>query len=105
MRQDASPDRLMPQSQPQPVIGKRIGRTATPVFGVLIHPPASLRILIVEDDVALIEAMTGLLEEQGYHVESVSRGADGVRSAIERPPALLILDLGLPDQDGLTVAA
>jgi diguanylate cyclase (GGDEF)-like protein len=75
------------------------------VFGVLIHPPASLRILIVEDDVALIQAMTSLLEEQGYQVESVSRGADGVRSAVERPPALLILDLGLPDQDGLTVAA
>jgi two-component system, cell cycle response regulator len=82
----------------------RLTRTATPVLGVLVQPPPSRRILVVEDDAVLSEVLRGLLEEHGYEVETVSCGADAVKSARETPPALLLLDLGLPDQDGMSVA-
>jgi diguanylate cyclase (GGDEF)-like protein len=84
--------------------GQRIDRTATPVMGVMIEPPTRRRILVVEDDEVLSELLAALLEEHGYEVESVGRGADAVKRARETPPALLILDLGLPDLDGISVA-
>jgi two-component system cell cycle response regulator len=79
-------------------------RTATPVLGVLVQP-VNRRILIVEDDAVLSQVLTDLLEEHGYLVQSVARGGDAVKAAQESPPALLILDVGLPDTDGLAVAA
>jgi two-component system cell cycle response regulator len=81
-----------------------INRTATPVLGVLVQPTVTRRILVVEDDNVLREVLRSLLEEHGYEVEGVASAAEAVRAARENPPALLLLDLGLPDQDGLTVA-
>jgi diguanylate cyclase (GGDEF)-like protein len=83
---------------------KRISRTATPVLGVLVKEAATRRILVVEDDTVLSEVLRAVLEEHGYEVESVGRGGEAVERARQAPPALLILDLGLPDRDGFTVA-
>jgi DNA-binding response OmpR family regulator len=60
-------------------------------------------ILLVEDDLRLAELVSRYLESNGFSVAIASRG-DEVISHIERdPPDLVILDLGLPGEDGFTV--
>jgi two-component system cell cycle response regulator len=95
---------ISPATQSQSGVAKSIKRNATPIFGVLVQPQPTVRILIVEDDATLSAVMCSLLEDEGYLVETVARGSDAVKSATDKPPTLLILDLGLPDKDGLTVA-
>jgi two-component system cell cycle response regulator len=82
----------------------RIDRTATPVLGVLTLPARSKRILVVEDDRDMAETICQLLSEQGYQTESVLSGADAIAKVRTLSPALVILDVGLPDQDGVEVA-
>src|SRR3954466_7750709 len=82
----------------------RVDRTATPVLGVLTLPARSKRILVVEDDRDMANILCELLREQGYQTESVLCGADAIAKVRELSPALVILDVGLPDQDGVQVA-
>jgi diguanylate cyclase (GGDEF)-like protein len=84
--------------------GGLIERRATPVLGVLAIASYGKRVLVVEDDAGVASALTALLQENGYQTETISNGADAVARARTLPPALLILDLGLPDRDGLAVA-
>lgn len=60
-------------------------------------------ILIVEDDMAIRNILRTLLESQHYRVAEVENGARGVIEARSRRPDLVIVDLGLPDRDGLSV--
>ncbi len=60
-------------------------------------------ILIVEDDDLLRDAFKILLEDAGYQVLEAGTGAEALRLAQERLPALVILDMGLPDRPGLQV--
>jgi DNA-binding response OmpR family regulator len=59
-------------------------------------------ILVVEDDEAIGAGLARVLEGQDYSVRRLEQGAGAVRAA-EPPVALVILDLGLPDVDGLDV--
>ncbi len=60
-------------------------------------------ILLVEDDVRLADLVGRYLETHGYQVSVVNRG-DEVEARVGRaPPDLVILDLGLPDTDGMTI--
>jgi len=60
-------------------------------------------ILLVEDDLRLAELVSRYLESNGFSVAIASRG-DEVAGTVERePPDLVILDLGLPGEDGFTV--
>ena len=62
----------------------------------------SPRILIVEDDEAIAAGLARVLESQGYEVRRVGRGSAALQEA--RPPTeLVVLDLGLPDTDGIEV--
>ena len=63
------------------------------------------RLLVIEDDrrlAALLERDLGLA---GYAVTVRHSGGEGLFAAEEEPYALIVLDLGLPDMDGLEVAA
>jgi DNA-binding response OmpR family regulator len=62
----------------------------------------SARILIVEDDEAIASGLRRVLDSQGYDVCHVARGRAALQEAAE-PTALVVLDLGLPDIDGLDV--
>ena len=60
-------------------------------------------ILIVEDDELLRDAFKLLLEDAGYQVLEAGTAEAAIRLATERLPALVVLDLGLPDRPGLDV--
>jgi DNA-binding response OmpR family regulator len=61
------------------------------------------RILVVEDDEAIGRGLTHALSGQGYSVRWASTGSDALREATEDAPDLVLLDLGLPDLDGVEV--
>jgi len=67
------------------------------------------RILIVDDSKAVVQALTSILSDQGYQVESRSDGKSGwerIMAGAERRalmPDLLLLDLNMPGMDGLTL--
>ena len=63
-----------------------------------------MRILVVDDDLAVRRSIDRALRLEGYEVVTVPYGRRGARRRWRRaPPDVLILDLGLPDVDGLTV--
>src|SRR5207237_9871696 len=61
------------------------------------------KILLVEDEPALVETITYNLRREGYEVLSATDGADGLRVAQSASPDLVVLDLMLPTLDGLDV--
>ena len=63
------------------------------------------RILLVEDDDDIREALTRALTAQGVTVAAVARGADALGRLAEFGPDAIVLDLGLPDLDGADVLA
>ncbi len=62
-----------------------------------------MRVLIVEDDAALSMFLKRGLELEGYGVDFAGGGEAAIESALTDPPDLLILDLNLPDIDGIQV--
>lgn len=62
-----------------------------------------MRILIVEDEHGLAGGLQGLLEKKGYAVDAVDTGVSGLDYALSRIYDLIILDIMLPEKDGLTV--
>jgi CheY-like chemotaxis protein len=63
-----------------------------------------LRVLIVDDNDDLREALRELVSTWGHEVEEAANGTDGVRKALERPPDVALIDLSLPGLDGFEVA-
>lgn len=61
-------------------------------------------ILVVEDDLRLAKLLQQELTHDGHQVEVVYNGSDALVRADERPFDLIVLDLNLPDMDGLEVA-
>lgn len=64
---------------------------------------ASARLLIVEDEVPIRRLLRVALEAEGYAVIEAATARDGLAMCAREAPALVVLDLGLPDADGLTV--
>jgi CheY-like chemotaxis protein len=60
-------------------------------------------ILLVEDNETIRSAFALLLEESGYLVEQAVSGADALDRAASADPDLVLMDLGLPDMNGLEV--
>lgn len=60
------------------------------------------RVLVIDDDPAILELITSNLEMQGYSVESSDNAIDGLALAFQNPPNLIILDLMMPNLDGFT---
>ena len=62
-----------------------------------------MNILLVEDDAALARALQKALRHEGFSVNHVDCGRDAIDSVASALPDMLVLDLGLPDMDGLAV--
>ena len=65
--------------------------------------PIAATILVIEDERAIQRFVRAALEGAGYRVLEAATGADGLREAATRQPDLVVLDLGLPDMDGIEV--
>src|ERR1035441_10057632 len=61
------------------------------------------RILIVEDEPALLRALRINLRARGYDVATAPTGLEALAEAERQPPDAVLLDLGLPDLDGTEV--
>ncbi|HEX5442436.1 MAG TPA: response regulator [Pirellulales bacterium] len=64
---------------------------------------AKHRILVVDDEEDLLELIEYNLAKEGYRVTCVGTGEDALREARANPPDLIVLDLLLPNVDGLEV--
>lgn len=62
-----------------------------------------MRILVVEDDRPLLDAVTTLLREESYQVDEADNGLDGLYMAQQRVHDLIVLDIMLPGINGLSV--
>lgn len=60
-------------------------------------------LLLVEDDAAIAGPLARALRREGYEVEALAEGGPAVRRGVEGTHDLIVLDLGLPDLDGLDV--
>jgi DNA-binding response OmpR family regulator len=60
-------------------------------------------ILVIEDDPDIRELLQYNLEREGFHVQTAADGEQGVATATEKPPHLILLDIMLPGIDGLEV--
>ncbi|MCC7323032.1 MAG: diguanylate cyclase [Gemmatimonadaceae bacterium] len=64
---------------------------------------ASARILIADDDTAIVQTMTWVLKEHGYDVVAAHQGARVLELMDERTPDLVLLDVMFPDADGYQI--
>ena len=62
-----------------------------------------MQILLVEDDLSLADSLIIALKREGFNINHVASGKAALLAAKTEPPELVILDLGLPDMDGLVV--
>lgn len=69
------------------------------------HPLSrrAVDVLIIEDDTDTRQALRLLLETEGYTCAEASNGRRGVDMALQAPPRLILLDLMMPELDGIGV--
>lgn len=73
------------------------------------HPPdgrkgaAMHRVLVVDDEPQIVRALVINLKARRYEVDAARDGATALRLAADRHPDVIVLDLGLPDMDGVDV--
>jgi two-component system, OmpR family, KDP operon response regulator KdpE len=60
-------------------------------------------LLLIEDDVPTRRALVSNLTGHGHQVDEAGTAAEGLRAWEDRRPDLILLDLGLPDRDGLSI--
>ena len=63
------------------------------------------RILVVDDEAPIRLLLTDLLEEKGYTVLTAADGAAAIDCAIAQQPDLILLDICMPDMEGMEVCA
>jgi two-component system nitrogen regulation response regulator NtrX len=61
----------------------------------------SASILVVDDEESILFSLSNILEDEGYHVAVGKSGADALRAYTTDPPDLMLLDIWMPEMDGL----
>jgi two-component system KDP operon response regulator KdpE len=69
----------------------------------LMMTDSNLRILVVDDERAIRRFLRAALSSHGYEVVEAENGQTALAAASENPPGVVILDLGLPDMEGVQV--
>ena len=60
-------------------------------------------VLVVDDDTDIRSLLTDLLKGDGYRVKAVPTGAEALAAVEKERPDLVMMDVKLPDQDGITI--
>ncbi|MBL9038810.1 MAG: response regulator transcription factor [Archangium sp.] len=66
-------------------------------------PAPIRRLLVIDDDAALTSVLVSFLEEEGYSVATAVNGLEGLKRFKAEPPDLVVLDVLMPEMDGLEV--
>ncbi|HLH03291.1 MAG TPA: response regulator [Bryobacteraceae bacterium] len=92
--------RYTPQSErePSPMICGAADRAAQPSQSTSVR-----RALVVDDDEAERSRMASLLKHAGYVVSEATNGAEGLAAVAREQPELLLIEIVLPETDGLEV--
>lgn len=64
---------------------------------------AGERLMLIEDDADLAKSIGLALGRDGYLIDHAISGLEGLSRVVENPPDLVLLDLNLPDMDGLSI--
>lgn len=75
------------------------------ILGKVAGAMSSERVLVIEDDVAITRAVRISLEGFGFDVLTAATGAEAERLSRRYAPQVILLDLGLPDMEGLDLCA
>jgi signal transduction histidine kinase len=82
------------------------GELLAAIRGDRERDPAAVQtryVLLVEDDETLLDVMARQLSREGIAVRTATTGEDAIRLAEAEAPALMVLDIGLPERDGFDV--
>jgi two-component system KDP operon response regulator KdpE len=66
-------------------------------------PRTRANVLVVEDDLPMRRFLRAALENESYQVTEAGTAREGMTMILGHPPDLVLLDLGLPDADGMTI--
>jgi two-component system, OmpR family, copper resistance phosphate regulon response regulator CusR len=69
---------------------------------VQVHHAPPL-VLVIDDEPGIVDFIEVGLREEGYAVVAAATAAEGLRALREQPPDVVVLDVGLPDQDGFSL--
>jgi CheY-like chemotaxis protein len=91
---EASHPALPPATRPEPRLA-----------GALRDPPSlsEIHVLLVDDDADTLEALRHLLEQAGARVSTASSASDAFRALGSEPPDVLVSDIGMPGEDGISL--
>lgn len=81
-----------------PRFGKEIGSTG---LSAIAGHNRGVKVLLVEDDKSIADSVITSLQIAGLEVHHVMTGAEAISAATEISPDVVLMDLGLPDMDGL----
>ena len=66
-------------------------------------PALKPTVLVIDDELQIRRLLRVCLEANGYRVSEAANGQEGISEAAQHRPDVVLLDLGLPDMDGVTV--
>lgn len=71
----------------------------------MIKPPKTInkKILVIEDETSLLQALMLKLGREGFQMISARNGQEGLETAINENPDLILLDIIMPVMDGMTM--
>ncbi|MEH3112652.1 response regulator transcription factor [Pedobacter terrae] len=61
---------------------------------------AKKNVLVIEDNHAILDVITLILESEAFNVDGLNKGADFIKHVLEFNPDVIIMDIMLPDVDG-----
>src|SRR5205814_523071 len=90
------------EGQGRPARGRagRTGRTGPLEPRAVVAPPAPL-VLVVDDEASVRQALERALRLEGFAVETAAGGREAIEAVSRRPPAVVVLDVTMPDLDGV----
>jgi signal transduction histidine kinase/CheY-like chemotaxis protein/HAMP domain-containing protein len=92
-----------PSKITQAAVSIALPSVARPAPEKSVAPPSSILVLCIDDDVEVIDLLRRYLIPEGYSVRGVGSGEEGVRLAQELQPAVITLDIMMPEKDGWQV--